>query len=468
MTIAILRAAATGRVVGDVHSGLHSVVHRKVIKVGSVEDVVSAVEYAGVNGLGVAIAGGRHAMGGQQLVHQGLLLDMTGLNRVLYIDEERGLLKVEAGIMWDDLIGSMNRSGSSWSIIQKPTGADRISVGGSVSANIHGRVLGRGPFVNDIESLEVVDARGCLRKVCRGDELFSYVVGGYGLFGIVVTVTLRLQRKHYLRRRVRTASLADLVDAMQALLEEGHEYGDFQFNIDSHSPQFLIEGILASYEPVDGAVSVQDPGRKVLSEAQWKELLALAHTDKGEAFRRYLNHYLTTEGQVYACDTMQYSTYLDGYHRELDEKLGTARGTEVITELYVPPERLPLFMDDCRGLFLEEDADLIYGTIRMIRADHTTYLAWAKEDFACVIFDLHTEHSAEGQFKNASIFRQLIKIARKHHGSFYLTYHRYADREDLDACYPRFAGFLKKKQELDSEELFQSQWYRYYRDLYRD
>ncbi|HMO20839.1 MAG TPA: FAD-binding oxidoreductase [Candidatus Melainabacteria bacterium] len=466
MTISSLRADTAGRVVGDVHSGLHSVVHSKVIKISSVEEVINAVEYARIKALAVAIAGGRHAMGGQQLVHDGLLLDMTGLNRVLFIDEDRGLLKVEAGIMWDDLIAAM--ATSSWSIIQKPTGADRISVGGSVSANIHGRVLGRGPFVEDIESLEVVDARGCLRSVNRGDELFSYVVGGYGLFGIVVTVTLRLQRKHYLRRRVRAASLAELVESMRSLLKDGHEYGDFQFNIDNHSRQFLTEGILASYEPAGPDASPRESSQKVLSETQWKELLSLAHTDKAEAFRRYLAHYLATEGQVYACDTMQYSTYLDGYHRELDKELGKPRGTEVITELYVPPERLLRFMEDCRELFIREDADLIYGTIRMIRADHTSYLAWAKNDYACIIFNLHTEHSAEGQFKNASIFRRLIKIARRHQGSFYLTYHRYADREDLDACYPRFAGFLKKKLELDPEETFQSQWYRHYRDLYRD
>ena len=38
----------------------------------------------------------------------------------------------------------------------------------------------------------------------------------------------------------------------------------------------------------------------------------------------------------------------------------------------------------------------IYGTIRSIRRDQTTFLPWAKADYACVIFNLRTPHAARG------------------------------------------------------------------------
>ena len=50
--------------------------------------------------------------------------------------------------------------GPSFGIRQKQTGADRLTVGGAVSANIHGRGLNAQPFVADIEALEVVTPKG--------------------------------------------------------------------------------------------------------------------------------------------------------------------------------------------------------------------------------------------------------------------------------------------------------------------
>ena len=52
-----------------------------------------------------------------------------------------------------------------WGIKQKQTGADRLTLGGAVSANIHGRGLAYAPFVEDIEALD--DAGGRLgRSTC--------------------------------------------------------------------------------------------------------------------------------------------------------------------------------------------------------------------------------------------------------------------------------------------------------------
>ena len=74
-------------------------------------------------------------MGGQQFLAGGTLLDMRSLSRVCSFDDERGLLKVEAGISWPDVIrGYLVRpdgSQSRWGIRQKQTGADRLTIGGA-------------------------------------------------------------------------------------------------------------------------------------------------------------------------------------------------------------------------------------------------------------------------------------------------------------------------------------------------
>jgi FAD/FMN-containing dehydrogenase len=108
----------------------------------------------------------------------------------------------------------------------------------------------------------------------------------------------------------------------------------------------------------------------------------------------------------------------------------------------------------------------VYGTVRLIRRDAETFLAWAREDWACVIFNLHVRHEPRGLAHAADAFRRLIDLAAARGGSYYLTYHRHATRAQVEACYPQFAEFLRLKRVHDPAERFQSDWYRHYRALF--
>ena len=56
----------------------------------------------------MSIAGGRHAMGGQQFGESALLVDTRALDRVLDFDAERGIVTVEGGIEWPALIAHLD------------------------------------------------------------------------------------------------------------------------------------------------------------------------------------------------------------------------------------------------------------------------------------------------------------------------------------------------------------------------
>ena len=66
----------------------------------------------------------------------------------------------------------------------------------------------------------------------------------------------------------------------------------------------------------------------------------------------------------------------------------------------------------------------------------------------------------------AAAFRGLIDLGIKYGGSYYLTYHRFATKEQVETCYPQFREFLERKLKYDPQELFQSTWYRHYRQLF--
>ena len=77
-------------------------------------------------------------------------------------------------------------------------------------------------------------------------------------------------------------------------------------------------------------------------------------------------------------------------------------------------------------------------------------------------------HSPEGLKRAAEAFRRLIAMAVRCGGTYYLTYHRYATRDQIEKCYPEFVQFLKLKKKYDPEERFQSDWYRHYRTVFAD
>jgi len=66
----------------------------------------------------------------------------------------------------------------------------------------------------------------------------------------------------------------------------------------------------------------------------------------------------------------------------------------------------------------------------------------ARQAYACVIFNIHVVHTAHGLRNAADSFRRLIDMAIRRDGGYYLTYHRWATRKQVEACYPQFAEFL--------------------------
>lgn len=468
------RSNAESTEVNDIHSQLNSTRVSEILKPESLADVQDLVRDARKSGKVLSIAGGRHAMGGQQFGADTSLVDVRRLNRLLHFDRERGIVETEAGIEWPELIdgylGLQHGASQQWGIAQKQTGADRLTLAGTIAANAHGRGLSMKPFVSDIESFVLVDATGTGLTCSRTEnpELFRAVAGGYGLFGIVATVQLRLARRQKVQRVVEVVTLDELMAGFEKRIKDGFLYGDFQFSIERDSDDFLHRGVFSCYRPVPLDTVIR-PGEKQLTDENWRQLLYLAHTDKKRAFDRYADYYLSTSGQIYWSDLHQLSVYPDNYHREVDAKTHAHYpATEIIAEIDVPRAALAEFLDEVREDFRRNQIELIYGTVRLIERDDESYLAWAKQPYACTVFNLHTVHSPPGLRQSEEAFRRLIDMAARLGGTYYLTYHRYATRTQVEACYPQFAEFLRLKKKYDPEERFQSDWYRHYKRMFAD
>jgi FAD/FMN-containing dehydrogenase len=460
--------------VNDLHSQLNATRVARIVRARTTEELQFNLAIARRECRAVSIAGGMHAMGGQQFGAGTILFDMRSMNRVLAFDSEKGLVEAEAGIEWPELVNYLLQAqkgrSRQWGIIQKQTGADRLSLGGALSANVHGRGLRYKPIIADVESFVLITADGEARTCSRREnhELFRLAIGGYGLFGVIASVKLRLAPRKKIERVVEVLDLDDLIPTFQQRIADGSLYGDFQYMTDSDSDGFLRRGVASRYRSVSDNTSMPD-AQKELSVTDWRRLLYLAHVDKTRAFEEYSNYYLSTSGQLYWSDTHQLSTYIDNYHETLDRQLGAAeKATEMITEIYVPRNEVQALLRDVRRDVRENRVNVIFGTLRLIERDEESFLAWAKDDYVCIIFNLHVVHSETGLAKATADFRRLIDRAIERGGSYYLTYHRWATRRQVEACYPQFVEFLRLKRRYDPEERFQSDWYRHYKSMFAD
>lgn len=466
-------ASSESVLLNDVHSRLNPTQVAEVFLPQSADEVIQIVLRAKREGKAVSISGGRHAMGGQQFGTDTLHISMVEMNDVLAFDREKGIVRVEAGITWPTLVQYLTETQKGqwpqWGITQKQTGADHLTLGGALSANAHGRGAKFKPIVQDIESFTLVNADGELLTVSRTEnpDLFRLAIGGYGLFGAIATIDLRLSRRVKLERVVEVIPIEELPEKARQRIAEGYLYGDFQYKTDEKAEDFMKVGVFSTYRPVPDETPMPEVKQKLTPE-KWHKFILLAHTDKSRAFEFYSQYYLTTHGNRYWSDTHQMSYYDDQYVEFLKTALPAdfPEGSLMITEAYVPRPRLTEFIQRVAEDARLHDYNIIYGTMRLIERDDESFLAWAKQNYACVIFNLRVEHSQQGMEKAQQNFQRIIDLALEFGGSYFLTYHRWARKDQVLNAYPQFPEFLKLKLKYDPEERFQSEWYRHYKKMF--
>ena len=287
--------------VNDVHSQLNPTKVARIVRPQSLEQLRSAILQARADGLPLSISGGRHSMGGQQFGTGMVLLDMRSLNSILAFDPASRTIEAQSGIEWPELLKGLTNCQAGREIIlgivQKQTGADRLSLGGALASNIHGRGLNLKPFIHDVESFELMNAEGDLVRCDRStnQELFRLTIGGYGLFGVVVSVRLQLIPRVKVRRIVKIADLQAIPDAFTERIRDGYLYGDLQFATDSRRDSFLRKGIFSCYQPVDPNTPLTENPTRFHSE-DWARLTYYSHKHKRLAFDFYTKRYLATSG----------------------------------------------------------------------------------------------------------------------------------------------------------------------------
>jgi FAD/FMN-containing dehydrogenase len=408
--------------------------------------------------LPVSIAGARHSMGGHTIYPGGIVLDMLPLDH-LELDANRRLLRAGAGARWSQIVPWLDERGCSVAIMQSN---NDFSVGGSLSVNCHGWQHNRPPIASTVESLRVMRADGtvvvCSRQENR--ELFSLVLGGYGLFGIILDAELRVVPN------VRYSAETEILPAVQyarrfrekvdGAADIGMVYG--RLCVVPGEETFLREAILTVFRespcptdelPALGAQGFATLRREVFraqigsqagKELRWKAERTLGEKVVARYFSR--NQLLNEPAAIY---------------QEQNEDR-----TDILHEYFVPPEGLAPFLQRARGIIPRYDVELMNVTIRNVLADEDSLLRYADRDLFALVMLFNQPRTSAADQHMRDMTRELIDAALACGGRYYLPYRLHASPAQFRAAYPQAEAFFELKRQYDPDELFHNGFYAKY------
>ncbi len=168
------------------------------VRVLSTEEISAVMRHASARNLPVTVRGsGTGLVGGAVPVRGGILLDTSGMTRILELDERNMTLTVEPGVLLTDLAKYAEEHGF---LYPPDPGEKTATIGGNISTNAGGmRAVKYGVTRDYVRALEVVLADGTVAtlggKVAKnssGYDLKDLVVGSEGTLCVVAKAVLRL------------------------------------------------------------------------------------------------------------------------------------------------------------------------------------------------------------------------------------------------------------------------------------
>lgn len=167
-----------------------------LLPIKATDDVSEAFLLANRLGLTVVARGTGISYNDASLNGGGIVLDMRGMNRILEWDPASGVVRCESGVTLEQLWQKVEPDGW-WPPVV--SGTMKTTLGGCLGANIHGKnnfQMGTiGEHVLEFDVLLPTGARvTCTPK--KNSDLFHAMIGGLGMLGVFLSVTLKMKRIH--------------------------------------------------------------------------------------------------------------------------------------------------------------------------------------------------------------------------------------------------------------------------------
>src|ERR1700731_530189 len=214
----------------------------QVLSTPDPEVIAKAVAHAADGGTrGVIARGLGRSYGDNAQNGGGLVIDISGLNRIRSINSDDGLVDMDAGVNLAQLMRAALPLGL-W--VPVLPGTRQVTVGGAIACDIHGKNHhSAGSFGDHIRSIELLTADGDVRQLTPDgpeSELFWATVGGNGLTGIILRATIQMtptETAYFIADGDVTASLDETIAFHSDGSEANYTYSSAWFDAISAPPK---------------------------------------------------------------------------------------------------------------------------------------------------------------------------------------------------------------------------------------
>lgn len=431
-------------------------------------DVAEALDFARENGLKVSVAGVRHSMGGQAFYRDAVVLDMRGFN-AMTLDEAARTITVQSGATWHDIQNFLHPRFA----VKAMQSTDIFTVGGSVSVNAHGMDHHAGALGNTIRAMRIMLADGSIQTVSRTEnpELFELVVGGYGLFGVILEVELEITENVVYESGRQVVDYREFPALFAQELAPDPGLGLFYGHLSTAPQSLLEEMILYTYHETDagdaeipplGEVSSTGLRRFVLNfsklgplpmrmkwfaEKRIEPLIESCSIDRNAAL-----------GEGEACLVSRNEPMHDSV-RYLQNRL--KNDTDILHEYFIPREQFVPFIDGLRQIVTEHDVSLLNASVRVVHREENV-LNYAPVDMFSVVLYINQQTTDAANEKMRTVTGEMIDLALGVDGTFFLPYQLYFTPQQLRRAYPNIDEFFAAKERYDPEHLLTNTFYERY------
>lgn len=446
-----------------------------LVKVEKEEDIKNAIIFAKENGLKVTPAGVRHSMGGQAFFKGGLVLDMANF-KDMTVDEENKILRVQSGATWHEIQNYLDPKGLAVKAMQS---SDIFSLGGSISVNAHGMDHHVGSLGSTVKSMRIMLGDGTIQEVSKNEnqELYNLVIGGYGLFGVIIDADIELTSNEMYQRETKVISYRDFPEAFDSLMAEENKNGLMYGHLSTGPNSFLEEVIIYNYKKAENFTG-EIPALAGKSNVQLKRFfLNLGKTGTlGRQIRYWAEKYLQPHfesclvsrnnamGEAEAC--------LVSRNQEMHESGQFLRNnlkgdTDILQEYFIPQDKFIPFVDGMRKILQRNNAVVLNSGIRVVNKEDI-FLNYAPEDMFAMVLYLNQKTTKEGNEKMVKVTKELVDLTISMGGKPYLPYQLHFTKEQLQKAYPNIDQFFAQKIKYDPDSIFLNSFYSKYAKVNQD
>ncbi len=422
----------------------------------TVTEVIQAVKDARSTHRKISLSGIRHSMGGQALGSNTLHLDMTHMDSVRY-NASNQTVTVGPGATWRQIQITLSQHGRAVRVMQD---SNIFSVGGSLSVNAHGKDPRYGSLIESVNSLKLVTADGreiqCDRT--RQNDLFSAVIGGYGILGIITEVNLTTtQNSSYLFSLISIQTHA-LLEKLEALGKNpANRLLEAHLSVDSE--RFLTESLIYIYAEARSLPKLADELQGENSIWLRKVVFQASRTSNlGKILRWELEKRLTP---LVDPKTVSRNTAMAVPVRFLQNP--DPQTTDILQEYFIPTEQAAAFLESYKKLIKKYNIDLLNVTIRKVAQDTNALVSYAQTDMYGFVVYYKVPRTLTGIQTIQAFTSELVEYLISIKARYYLCYGNYYTQSQLTTMYPEIRTLVALKTQYDPDTLFTNEWYEKYR-----